>query len=500
MSKNALLLYPNQLFAVEYIPKDIDRIVVIEDPTYFGVDPSRKLYLNKQKLVFMQASMRRYVEEVLWQAGYEVDYLELHNIKSSVDIVNHLGDFEKVTYFDTCDEDLNRIISSEIKTLNPAPEVVKLQSPNFYLTPDEVNSFFTKHEEYSFADFYLWQRERFNVLIDPETYKPLGGSLILEAKTPKKSLKDQSLPSFQVYGSNKYVKEATDYVLKTFPDNPGTADDFPWPTNHAEAVKWLDEFIEHRLENYAFFEDNLAQDSPWLFHSAIGPMLNCGMLQPHEVVQKVLDHGLANETELVSVERFVRNILGWREYTRAMYLKKGVNLRTTNTYGHNRGLTADWYSGNTGIEPVDNVIHKLIKHGYAHQSELLAVIGNFMFLCDIHPEEIHYWMLEMSIDTSDWSVVPYVYGIIQGENGQNVANQPMISSSNYILKMSQYNHGPWADIWDGLYWRFLEKNSEKLLSIKTMSIAFGQLKKLSEEQKRITSYRAEDFLQSKTNS
>lgn len=498
MSKNALLLYPNQLFSLELLPGDVDRIVLVEDPSYFGLDPSRKLYLNKQKLVFIRATMRRYLEEVLWPAGFDVDYIEMHKIKSSIDIVNHVDDYDTIRFFDTCDSDLNRVIMSELKNLNPSPEVEMIQTPNFYINVEEINSFFARHNKYTFEEFYLWQRERFNVLIDPETYKPLGGSLTIHPKPLKKALADFELPSFQVFGSNKYVEESIEFVNKSFPDNPGNIDDFNWPTSSVESEKWLDEFIKHRLQYYAHFEESLGSESPWLFHSAIGPMLNSGLLQPHYVVSRVVGYGIEHGVDLANIEGFVRNILGWREYTRALYIKKGVTLRTSNSYGHNRGLTADWYSGNTGILPVDAIINKLNKHGYAHQSEIIMVIGNFMFLSDIHPEEIHFWMLEMIVDSSDWSIIPYVFGLIQGERGTSVSGAPAISSSNYILKMSDYKRGNWSDVWDGLYWRFIDKNKEALSKIKPMSLTLSHLKRLTDEQKRILGYRAEDFLNAKT--
>jgi len=495
--KNVLLLYPHQLFRVDLLPKDIDQIVLIEEPLYFGKDQQYPMYMHKQKLVFMRASMRRYIEEVLWPAGYQVEYIEFHQMRETGDIVNKIVHFEEVIYFDVNDDVLARRIGSAISGLETKPNVVVLETPNFFLSKQEVSNFMSKKKKASFADFYQWQRERFNVLINPDTYKPVGGKLSFDSEPRKRLPKGHELPSFQVYGSNDFVTEAKQYVAAHFAENPGSVADFPWPTNSQEASDWLDEFLEHRLEHYSTYEDAIDGDAPWVYHSALSVTMNAGLLNPQEVIERALQHNDKKPVQIASLESFVRQILGWREYTRGVYDKKQVKLRTSNTFGHNRRITADWYKGTTGIPPVDDVIKKVLVRGYAHHVERLMVLGNIMFLCDFHPDDVYRWFNEMFIDAYDWVLVPNVYAMSQYSDGDGIA-KPNISSSNYILKMSHYEKGDWCDIWDGLYWRFVEKNKERFPKKSQMSKAITQLSKLSEERKRIISYRAEDFLNDKT--
>jgi deoxyribodipyrimidine photolyase-related protein len=498
MSKRALLLYPNQLFAVENLPKDIDQIIIIEEPLLFGRDLQYPMFMHKQKLVFMRASMRRYIEEQLWPAGYQVDYIEFHQMSETGDVVNLLHNFEFVEYFEINDDVISRRLSTAIAGLEHKPDVNILDSPNFYLTAQEVDGFFANKQKAFFANFYQWQRERFNILIDEKTYKPVGGKLSFDADNRKRLPKDHVLPSFQVYGSNDYVAEAKAYIAKHFPENPGLVEDFPWPTSHKEASDWLDEFLEHRIDNFGPYEDAIDGNAPWVYHSGLSPLLNIGLLSPHEVIERALIRNQKNPVPISSMEGFVRQILGWREYMRGMYRKQHVQLRTANTFGHNRRLTADWYNGTTGIPPVDDVIKKTLTRGYAHHIERLMIVGNIMFLSDIHPDDVYRWFMEMYIDAYDWVMVPNVYGMSQYADGGSMVTKPYVSSSNYILKMSHYERDEWCDIWDGLYWRFIEKNQERFKKNPRMSMMVSQLGRLNENRKRIIGYRAEDFLKSKT--
>ncbi len=496
--QNVLLIYPHQLYPVDDLPKDVDQVFVIEDPLLFGRDTQYPLYLHKQKLVLHRSTMRRYVEEILWPAGYQVEYVEFHHMIESGDIVNKLTHAARVEFFDPTDDVLQRRVYESLKKLEHQPEVRMIDSPNFYLTREEVTNFFAKKDKASFTEFYRWQRERFNILINPDTYRPLGGKLSFDSENRKRLPKNHVLPGFPVYGTNKFVDEAVQYVEKHFPDNPGTVEDFPWPTNHEEASAWLDEFVTNRLDNFGPYEDAIDGAAPWVYHSALTPMLNIGLLSPIEVVNRVIERHQQKEVPIASLEGFVRQVLGWREYMRGLYIDRHVSLRTTNSFNHQRMLTNDWYYGTTGIPPVDDVIHKTLARGYAHHIERLMVMGNIMFLCQLHPDEVYRWFMEMYVDAYDWVMVPNVYGMSQYADGGSMTTKPYVSSSNYILSMSHYEKGDWCDVWDGLYWGFIEDNRDRFAKNPRMSIMVQQLDKLKEERKRIISYRAADFLKEKT--
>lgn len=496
MTKNVLLLYPHQLFSAELLPANIHHIIMVEDPVIFGTDKANPLFVHKQKLVLHRASMRRYVEEVLWPAGYEVDYIESHQIHDSTEIVNKLSHADSVQLFDVNDDVLDRKLSEALQGLHHAPEIVVHESPSFYLSAHEVKSFLLRKGSSDFESFYRWQRERFNILIDSETYRPVGGKLSFELEVRKPLPKNTVPPSFQVFGSNRYVDDAKKYVLEHFADNVGSVDDVPWPTNQEEALQWVDSFIENRLRDFCVYEDAIDGQAPWLYHSAVSALLNIGLITPPQVVGRALAAHAKTELPLASLESFIRQIVGWREYIRGMYLLRHVQLRTENPFAHNRNMTNDWYFATTGLPPVDDVIKKVIARGYTHNAER-EMLCNIMMLSDIAPDDIYRWFMESFVDAYDWMVVPIVYGICQGIENDGI-RKPMVSSSNYIRSMSHYEKGGWCDVWDGLYWRFIEKNKAVFASNPHMKVSLQQLTKVDADRRRIVAYRAEDFLKHKT--
>jgi deoxyribodipyrimidine photolyase-related protein len=179
---------------------------------------------------------------------------------------------------------------------------------------------------------------------------------------------------------------------------------------------------------------------------------------------------------------------------RAQYVTHGVQMRTANVFKHQRKLTDAWYQGTTGIPPLDDMIKKLDDKAYAHHIERLMIAGNLMLLCEIEPQDAYKWFSELFIDAYDWVMVPNVYGMSQFADGGSMVSKPYISSSNYILKMSHYERGVWSDIWDGLFWRFIEKHRTQIQHNPRMRVMIQRLDRLDPDRKRIISYRADDFL------
>ena len=181
------------------------------------------------------------------------------------------------------------------------------------------------------------------------------------------------------------------------------------------------------------------------------------MLTPDFVVQKALEHSKQYDIPMNSLEGFIRQIIGWREYVRAVYSLVGRKQRTTNFWGHTRKIPKSFWNATTGIEPIDTVIQRVLDTGYCHHIERLMVVGNFMLLCEFDPDEVYRWFMELFIDSYDWVMVPNVYGMSQYADGGLIVTKPYISSSNYILRMSDFKPGRWCEIWDGLYWHFVHK-------------------------------------------
>ncbi len=489
--KRALILYPHQLYAAEHLP-EVHTVFMVEEPYFFGADPAGPLNMHKQRLILHRASMRRYAEEVLFPMGVNVEYIDLDVLYMTGDILDRAKHFEQLVLFDPIDDMLARRLLEARREHPKAPAMEFLPSPNFYLSDHEVREYFAAKHQQPFAEFYQWQRERFNILIS-EDYKPVGGQWMFDSEDAKPVSEGEQLPSFAVFGDHKHVAEAIKWVNGRFADNPGTTD-FVWPTNHAEAAQWLQEFVDNRLDNFGPYQEAIDPKAAWLYHSALATSLNIGLLSPQQAVQAALRRHSERPVPLASLEAFVRHVLGWREFLRGQYVTRGARLRESNTFRHGRKLTHDWFDGTLGIPPYDDLIKKIHAHGYAHRSELLAVVGNLMLLSEIDPNEVYRWHREMLVDTYDWFAVPFVYGMSQFADGGGVVAKPYANPSNYVLQLSHYERDIWSDVWDGLFWRFIEKNRSTIAHNHHLRPIVQRLDRLDPDRRRIINYRAEDFL------
>lgn len=488
--KSALILYPNQLFPLENLP-DVDTVLMVEDPLFFGLDQEQLSRPHKQKIILHRASMQRYIEEVLWPAGMKVEYLALDAVMTTEDVFSRAKKFEQLYLFDPIDENITHRL---LQARREDPSVAAfefLASPNFYLKNHEIQSYFAGKTKHDFDDFYQWQRERFNILIGDD-YKPVGGTWKIEPNKKSKLSEESKLPSFEVFGNNKYVDEAVKYTEEHFSDNFGSSE-FIWPTNHKEAEKWLNDFVETRLDNYSSNEESIHTTAPWLYHSALSSSLNTGLLSPMQVVNAALERHKKNPVDLANLEGFIRQVLGTREFVRAQYISVSTATRKLNYFGHKRKMTTDWLQGSLGLPPYDGLIKKVHNHGYAFSVEKSVIAGNLMLISEIDPVQINHWFKDLFVDAYDWIVGPNVYNMIQFLE-DTTSEKTCLQPSDYILSISNYDKGDWCDVWDGLFWRFVEQNHEKLKPHKYATSLMKKLNQLDADHRRIIGYRAEDFL------
>jgi deoxyribodipyrimidine photolyase-related protein len=308
------------------------------------------------------------------------------------------------------------------------------------------------------------------------------------AKLPKKYVS----PMEPVCPGNAFTREAAAYVEKHFPDNPGSTRHFRWPVTRADAEVWLDRFIEERMEHFGIYEDAISTEFAYLHHSAITPALNIGLLDPQDVIDRVM--AKRKKIPMNSLEGFIRQIIGWREFMRGIYQFRGVEIRTRNFWNFDRPLPASFYDGTTGIPPVDRVIRQLLTDGYCHHIERLMVLGNFMLLCRFRPDDVYRWFMEMFVDSYDWVMVPNVYGMSQFADGGTFTTKPYLSGSNYILKMSDESKGPWCEVWDGLFWTFIGDHAEFFLRNPRLSMMVRTWEKMPDAKKDGHRKAAEGFL------
>lgn len=496
MTDVAVLIYPHQLYK-NHPAIHKDRVhILIEDLLFFG-DSRYRTKFHKQKLLLHRASMKSYSNEVLGAGRYQHRYIEHQDINDQLDYVFeqlHSDNFSEVHLTDPTDYLLERRIRRYCKQYGL--KLVWYESPNFVTDKQTLLSFWDDKDEQDYfqTDFYKWQRKRLNILLTDDG-KPIGGKWTYDSANRKKLKKHITLPKTQSINTNKYIEEAREYVEDHFPDNHGSTKKFIYPINHQEAEVFLAEFIKVKIENYGTYQDAMTDRDPFLFHSLLSSSLNIGLLDPAQVVSLVMnyydDH---SEARLASVEGFVRQIIGWREFMRAIYIKDGTTQRRDNFWRHNRDLSSVWYEGKLGIAPVDDAIKKAQIYAYNHHIERLMLVGNLMLLSEIHPNEVYYWFMEMFIDAYDWVMVPNVYGMSQYADGGLITTKPYISSSNYVRKMSDYKKGEWCDIWDGLYWNFIHKHQEFFKDNPRLAMMTSHLKRMDDKILAKHQKNASDFI------
>lgn len=474
MKNTTVLLFPNQLFYSQKLINDADRVILVEDAHFFCL-----FKFHKQKLIFHRASMRAYAQ-LLETRNIEVIYIEHTAVKKDLSRlfeICHDSHIKDLHYFDPVDHQLSKKIQITAKKYS-----VKLtyhENPSFMLSSAEVLEILGDKKRFMMASFYTTVRKKFNILMAGS--KPIGGKWSYDAQN-RQALPDHiTIPPTPRPNQNSFITEATDYVETHFPNNPGNAAPFIYPITHEHSNAWLNDFLHKKLVLFGPYQDAVRSDLVFGFHSLLSPLLNSGLLMPHEVVEKTIEFAKKHNVPINSVEGFIRQIIGWREFVRGVYMKRGEQQRTSNFFKHTKKLPPSFWVGNTGIEPLDTTIKKILQYAYAHHIERLMILGNFMLIAHIHPDDVYTWFMEMFIDAYDWVMVPNVYGMSQYADGGLMTTKPYSSSSKYILKMSNYKRGPWCTTWDGLYWKFIHKHASFLSKNGRLSFVATALKKMKPE-------------------
>ncbi|PVE19671.1 cryptochrome/photolyase family protein [Arthrobacter sp. Bz4] len=484
------LVFPHQLFEEHLEAPSSHRFILVEDDLFF-----RQYRFHQQKLVLHRASMRLFAQR-LKDSGHAVDYLETSATQASQDrlgaLLGELG-ATRCTYYEVVDDWLNQRLATTLGDLGLPAQIET--SPGFLLSGEDISGYF-RDNGWRMQNFYEWQRRRLGILVEPDG-SPIGGRWSFDSENRKKLPKGMTLPDLPVFDRSDEVLSALEWVAQEFPDNPGAAAGFNWPVTHQEAAAALEAFLNDRFTKFGPYEDAISAPDSFLFHSVLSSSLNLGLLSPLEVVDVTLDHAARHDTPLASVEGFIRQVIGWREYMRASYLLRGREMRTINTLGFERRLDDGWWTGETGLEPVDVVIKRVDATSYAHHIERLMVLGNAMALLRMHPDDVYEWFMAMFIDAYDWVMVPNVYAMSQFAAGNMITTKPYVSGSNYLKKMSNFPPGPWQDSWDALYWQFVSDHREMFSRNPRSSMMVSLYDKFDDDKKVRLQNEAARWLQGK---
>ncbi len=447
---------------------------------------------HKQKLALALSAMREHAQ-ALGKAGHEVRYAPL---SAETTMLGHLAEVAHATEakvlltFAVTDHGLRKRLADF--AVAEQLEWREVADPGFLTSKREFEEFAAGKKTVRMADFYRLQRRRLDLLLDANG-DPLGGRWSFDEMNRKKVPKSQALPLLPAVSHGELSRAVICEVEDRFAGHPGEAASLWLPTTRRGALAWLSRFLEERLVGFGTYEDAMTERSVTLFHSTLSPLLNLGLLTPAEVLARTLEFADGRNVPLNDLEGFVRQLVGWREFVRGVY-DNYPDMGQSNVRGHTRRLSRHWHDGDTGLAPLDLAIANHKAWGWSHHIERLMVLSNLMNLCGIHPREVYDYFMTHYVDAYPWVMAPNVFGMGMTSDGGVFATKPYICGANYMLKMSDYARGPWCDVVDGLYWRFIETNRDELRRNPRLAAMASGVDRLSAERRGRIFPAAEEFI------
>ena len=494
--KNLFIILGNQLFDPQLIKNTgCKNVFMAEDLGLCSYERHHKL-----KIYLFLCAMREYRDE-LKSEYISVHYKSLNDRQDKQSylecVIEYilLHEITHINLFEIEDKAFEKVLLEGLKNNNVNYKIH--QSPMFLFSREEFESFAKDKKVLRMVNFYQQGRKKFNILMD-EQNKPLGGKWSFDEDNRKKIPVNTPIPDMPEIKRSAHHDDICSLIKQHFANHPGSLDN-PWfPVNRRDAEIQFEDFLKLRMANFGIYEDAMLEGKNFLFHSCISASMNIGLLSPQKVIQTLLDSADEYQIPMNSLEGFIRQVLGWREFIRGVYQTKGDYQLNKNYWGHSSKLTSSWYEGTTGITPLDDSINTAIQDGYNHHIPRLMVISNLMNLCEIDPKEIYRWFMEMYIDSSEWVMVPNVFGMATYSDGGLMSTKPYTCGSNYLLKMSNYKKGEWCNTVDGLYWRFIQKNRKFYESNPRLSLQAKLLDRMSQERKELIFGEAEKFIETHT--
>jgi deoxyribodipyrimidine photolyase-related protein len=341
--------------------------------------------------------------------------------------------------------------------------------------------------------FYREMRRRYDLLLD-EAGEPEGGQWNYDADNRKGWRQQEAVPERPAVPIDGVTREVIRLVQAEFPDNPGDLEQFRLAVTARDAQEQFDWFCDHALAFFGDYQDALAEESPWMFHSLVSMYLNIGLLEPLAVCRRVEQAWREQRCSLAAAEGFIRQVLGWREYVRGVYWFAMPEYARRNTFDARRPLPDWFWSGETDMRCLERALRQTLDHGYAHHIQRLMVIGNFALLAGLDVQEVCDWYLAVYVDAFEWVELPNTLGMaLHGDRGL-MASKPYAASGKYIQR--QGNHcaqcrydpktttGEGACPYNSLYWRFIDKHQDYLRKNARMGLIVGGWQKRDGEDRK----------------
>ncbi len=469
------------------------------------------VWCHKLRIAFFLSAMRHFRDE-LEDKGLPVFYNELTH-RSSDDRGKNFADIlekdvrnlrpEKLVVVQPGDHRVQEMLEKAAKSLDLELEI--REDSHFYDTIDGFREWAGGKKSLVLETYYRQMRKKHEVLLNKDG-TPSGGEWNFDSENRETFGKDGppgDIKAPRRFSPDKITKDVIELVEKRFAHHPGTPEHFDLPVTRADALKWLREFIERRLADFGKYQDAMWTDEHFLFHSRLSCLLNVKLLNPRECVAKAVEAYREKKAPINSVEGFVRQLLGWREFIRGVYWLNMPGYLDKNYFGAEAELPAFYWDGDTDMECLRDAMHNVLNHGYAHHIQRLMVLGLFAQLYGADPRKFHDWHMAMYLDAVDWVSAPNTIGMSQFADGGIVGTKPYCASGNYISKMSNYckncRYNPKESTGEDacpvttFYWDFLGRNYDKIADNRRMLFQVKNYEKKNGDDLDAISKRADEL-------
>jgi deoxyribodipyrimidine photolyase-related protein len=365
-------------------------------------------------------------------------------------------------------------------------DLTVIEDPHFLTTPDDFGQWAHGRKQLVMEYFYREQRKRLGILM--EGSKPVGGAWNFDKENRGAFRSAPRAPEPPRFKPDSVTRAVFKDMEAQLPGLPGFADAFNWPVTREQALQALDDFIEHRLPRFGDFQDAMWLGERTLYHALLSPALNLKLLDPREVVDRAVKAYEDGHAPLNSVEGFVRQIIGWREFIRGVYWFEGAAYAERNGLGHHGRLPAFYWTGQTDMACMADAISGVLETGYAHHISRLMVTGNFALIAGIDPKAVSEWYLGMYVDGVDWVTLPNTLGMALHADGGVVGTKPYAASGKYIDRMSnacgqcrysvEQRAGENACPFNTFYWDFLIRHEERFATNTRMKMMLKHVERM----------------------
>ncbi len=458
---------------------------------------------HKQKLVLVFSAMRHFAEE-LRRDGWTVDYRRLDgpdapgSLTAGVEaaVLRH-----GVSRIVAVRGGEHRVIAAQQGWGRFGVPLTLLEDDRFMVSTAAFEGWAQGRKRLRMEDFYRWQRAETGVLM--EAGQPLGGQWNFDKDNRKSLPKGMPVPAPPRFAPDAITQEVMALVNDRFPTNFGTLQQFNWPVTRAEALVALERFVADRLVHFGDYQDALVEGEATLFHSLVSTSINLGLLSPRECIDAAVA-ALETGAPLNAVEGFVRQILGWRDYVRGIYLREGPDYVHRNALGATRPLPEFYWTGGSGMRCFDAAFEQTRDLAYAHHIQRLMVLGNFALLAGVDPHALHLWFLIVYADAYEWVEAPNVIGMSQYADGGLLGSKPYVAGGAYLSRMGNHcgscrykvkeKAGPDACPFNYLYWDFLARHEADLSKNQRLWTVYDGWRRFSPERQAEIRADAERFL------